>query len=90
LTAQPRPLSTEWAYKNIRAIRQGLDQHNADCEHPAEAILLHPYDHGLLRLEELWGVPLVADEAVPTKRFRVHCAARRDELERELPEDDVA
>jgi hypothetical protein len=80
----PRPLGSIWSQRNIGAIRYGLDYHNATCEHPAESILLHPYDQGLLRLDSLWGVPVVADESVNTKSFRVHCAAPRPDLDGEL------
>jgi hypothetical protein len=88
MSDDPRPLSTEFAYKNIDAMRQGLDRHNTTCGFRAEAFLLHPYDHGLLRLDELWGIPVLADDAVSTKRFRIHCARPEDDEESVLPLDD--
>jgi len=88
MTDEPPPLSTEFAAKNVHAMRQALDHHNATCEFRAEAILLHPYDHHLVGFDHLWGVPVVPDDQIRTKRFRIHCAAPGDDLEGELPLDD--
>ncbi len=59
--------------KNLAAIRAALDHHNADCPVPANAILLNPVDHELMGWDELWGLPVLADERVPTKRVRIQC-----------------
>jgi hypothetical protein len=59
--------------KNLAAIRAALDQHNATCPVAANAILLNPVDHGLIGWDELWGLPVLADERVPTKRVRIQC-----------------
>lgn len=59
--------------KNLGAIRAALDQHNATCPVPATAILLNPVDHGLIGWDELWGLPVIADDRVPTKRVRIQC-----------------
>ena len=59
--------------KNLAAIRAALDQHNADCPVPGNAILLNPVDHELMGWDELWGLPVIADERVPTKRVRIQC-----------------
>ena len=59
--------------KNLAAIRAALDQHNATCPVPANAILLNPVDHGLIGWDELWGLPVIADDRVPTKRVRIQC-----------------
>ena len=68
-------------------MRRGLDSHNATCEFHVEAFLLHPYDYGLLRIDELWGIPVIADEAMHTKRFRIHCARPAEDEEGTLPAD---
>jgi hypothetical protein len=88
MSDEPQPLSTEFAYKNIDAMRQGLDRHNATCGFRAEALLLHPYDHGLLRFDELWGIPVLPYDAVSTKRFRIRCAGPEEDEEGVLPLDD--
>ena len=59
--------------KNLAAIRAALDQHNDSCPVPANAILLNPVDHELIGWDELWGLPVLADERVPTKRVRIQC-----------------
>jgi len=83
-----RPLSTAWAHKNLFALRDALDHHNAACEHRAEAFLLNPYDHGLLRLGVLWGVPVLPDESLPAKEFRIRCSAPEPDEVGVLPADE--
>ncbi len=67
-----RPVSS-FAAKNLGAIKAAVDQHNAECPVPANAILLNPVDHALIDFDELWGLPVLADERVPTKRVRIQC-----------------
>lgn len=67
-----RPVS-QFAAKNLAAIKAALDQHNASCPVPANAILLNPVDHALIDFEELWGLPVLADDRVPVKRVRIQC-----------------
>lgn len=69
---------------NLIAIRLGIDRHNSACPIPAQAILLNPIDHGLLAHPRLWGVPVLPDTSVPTKRFRIHCEGSAEEIEEEL------
>ncbi len=64
---------SQFAAKNLAAIKAALDQHNASCPVPANAILLNPVDHALIDFEELWGLPVLADDRVPTKRVRIQC-----------------
>src|SRR3982074_1057912 len=54
-------------------IRRGLDHHNSSCPMPARAILLNPGNCELFGWDELWGVPVLADERVAPKRFRIDC-----------------
>ena len=70
--------------KNLGAIRAALDQHNADCPVAANAILLNPVDHELIGWDELWGLPVIADERVPTKRVRIQCDGSAFGLEDEF------
>lgn len=72
--------------KNLGAIRAALDHHNATCPVPANAILLNPVDHGLIGWDELWGLPVLADERVPTKRVRIQCDGSAFGIEDELTE----
>lgn len=64
---------SEFEAKNLAAIRAALDHHNKECPVPANAILLNPIDHALIGWDELWGLPVLPDERVPTKRVRIQC-----------------
>jgi hypothetical protein len=72
--------------KNLAAIRQALDAHNAECPVPAKAILLNPVDHALMGWDELWGLPVLADDSVPTKRVRIDCDGSAYGIEDEVAE----
>jgi hypothetical protein len=67
-------------------IRAGLDHHNKTCPMPAKAILLNPGNHELFGWDELWGVPVLADDRVAPKRFRVDCDGSAFGIEDELAE----
>ena len=69
---------------NLLAIRAGLDQHNRTCPVPARAILLNPMDHGLLGWDDLWGLPVLPDDRVKVKHFRIDCEGSAADIEREL------
>lgn len=75
---------SQFTAKNLAAIKAAVDHHNADCPVPANAILLNPVDHELLGFDELWGLPVLADERVPTKRVRIDCDGSAFGLEDEM------
>jgi hypothetical protein len=77
---------TQFESKNLGAIRAALDHHNAECPVPANAILLNPVDHELIGWDELWGLPVLADERVPTKRVRIQCDGSAFGIEDEIAE----
>jgi hypothetical protein len=77
---------SEFESKNLAAIRQALDAHNASCPVPAKAILLNPVDHELMGWDELWGLPVLADDRVPTKRVRIDCDGSAYGIEDEVAE----
>ena len=77
---------SQFRRRNLAAIRHALDRHNSDCPVPARAILLNPTDHGLMRFDLLWGVPVLADGRVPVKRVRIACDGSASEIEDELAE----
>jgi hypothetical protein len=70
-------------------IRGGLDHHNATCPMTPKAILLNPGNHELFGWEELWGIPVLPDDRVAPKRFRIDCDGSafgiEDEIEQALP-----
>ena len=69
---------------NLIAIRMGIDRHNSKCPIPAEAILMNPVDCELMDHRRLWGVPVLPDPSVPTKRFRIQCEGSAESIEEEL------
>lgn len=68
----------------LRAIRSGIDQHNQSCPLPPKAILLNPGNHELFGWDELWGLPVLADENVAPRRFRIECDGSTINLEEEF------
>jgi len=67
-------------------IRKGLDHHNATCPMPAQAIMLNPANHELFGWDELWGLPVLPDDRVAPKRFRIQCDASAFGIEEEVEE----
>ncbi|CAB4938832.1 unannotated protein [freshwater metagenome] len=72
--------------KNLGAIKAAVDHHNSTCPVPANAILLNPVDHELIGWHELFGLPVLADERVPTKRVRIDCDGSANGIEDQLEE----
>lgn len=70
--------------KNVRKIQAGVQHHNRTCGVPARAILMHPTEHAKLGVEELWGLPICADERVRLGRFRIDCEGSAWGVENEL------
>lgn len=70
--------------RNLAAIRGALDDHNRSCPVPATSILLNPIDHGLMGWDTLWGLPVVPDSRVQTKRVRIGCDGSAWTAEEEL------
>ncbi len=60
--------------KNLEAISRAIDQHNASCPWPASEVRLNPFEAERLGWEEIRGLPVVADPALGTGRFRIVCA----------------
>jgi hypothetical protein len=67
-------------------IRRGLDHHASTCPLAPRAILLNPGNFELFGWEELWGVPVLADDRVAPKRFRIDCDGSAFGLEEEIAE----
>lgn len=75
---------SEFELKNLIAMRIGLDRHNRNCPEPVEAFLVNPIDHGLLGYDSLWGIPVLPDESIRTKRFQIKCCGSAENIEEEL------
>lgn len=65
-------------------IRAGVEHHNGTCPMPPKAILLNPGNHELFGWDELWGIPVLADDRVAPKRFRIDCDGSAFGIEEEV------
>ena len=63
---------------NLEAISKAIDQHNSSCPWPASEVRMNPFEVERLGWEEIRGLPVVADPAIGTGRFRIVCS-REDE-----------
>lgn len=79
-------IAKQFDIKNLIAMRVALDAHNSTCDDPPISFSLNPVDHGLLRFDELWGLPVLPDPDVKVKRFRINCEFSETSREREFPE----
>lgn len=60
--------------KNLEAIAQAIDHHNASCPFPASEVRMNPFEVERLGWEEIRGLPIVGDPAIGTGRFRIVCS----------------
>jgi hypothetical protein len=65
-------------------IRAGLDQHATRCPLTPRGILLNPANHELFGWDELWGIPVLPDERVAPRHFRIDCDGSALNIEEEL------
>ena len=72
--------------RNLEAIARAIDQHNANCPFPASEVRMNPFEVERLGWEEIRGLPIVADPALGTGRFRIVCSQEGDGAELEETE----
>jgi hypothetical protein len=77
---------TDAEAKNLEAISKAIDQHNANCPFPAAEVRMNPFEVERLGWEEIRGLPVVADPAIGTGRFRIVCSRDTDGEELEETE----
>jgi hypothetical protein len=69
-------------------VRRELDHHASSCPLAPRAILLNPGNYELFGWDELWGIPVLPDDRVAPKRFRIDCDGSafgiEDEIEQEI------
>ena len=63
--------------KNLEAISKAIDQHNQNCEFPAIAIEMNPFEVERLGWDTIRGLPVRPNPALGTGAFNVVCG--RDE-----------
>jgi hypothetical protein len=60
--------------KNLEAISQAIDQHNANCPFPAAEVRMNPFEVERLGWDHIRGLPVVPDAEIGTGRFRIVCS----------------
>jgi hypothetical protein len=60
--------------KNLEAISQAIDQHNANCPFPAAEVRMNPFEVERLGWDTIRGLPVVPDGDIGTGRFRIVCS----------------
>jgi hypothetical protein len=72
--------------KNLEAISKAIDTHNANCDWPAVAVVMNPFEVERLGWESIRGLPIRPDANMGTGAFRIVCAREEGELEEETVE----
>jgi hypothetical protein len=72
--------------KNLKAIYKAIDHHNAECEWPAVAIEMNPFEVERLGWDTIRGLPIHGNPNMGTGSFRVVCAREQSEPEEEIVE----
>src|SRR5882757_3556889 len=60
--------------KNLEAISQAIDQHNANCPFPAAEVRMNPFEVERLGWDHIRGLPVIPDAEIGTGRFRIVCS----------------
>jgi hypothetical protein len=72
--------------KNLEAIYKAIDQHAANCEWPAVAIEMNPFEVERLGWDSIRGLPIHGNPEMGTGSFRVVCAREQGQPEEEIVE----
>jgi hypothetical protein len=67
--------------KNLELISKAVDQHNRNCEWPAVAIEMNPFELERLGWDSIRGLPIRPNQSLGTGRFRVICGGGEQEPE---------
>jgi hypothetical protein len=72
--------------KNLEAISQAIDQHNANCPFPAAEVRMNPFEVERLGWDHVRGLPVIPDAEIGTGRFRIVCSRDVDDEHLEITE----
>ncbi len=64
--------------KNLEAIVKAIEQHDRNCEYPALAVAMNPFEVERLGWDTIKGLPIRPDPELGTGSFRVICSGDED------------
>jgi hypothetical protein len=76
--------------KNLEAIARAIEQHDRNCDYPAIAIAMNPFELERLGWDTIKGLPIHGDPNLETGRFEVICEGDEQELVEEETVEAVA
>jgi hypothetical protein len=76
--------------KNLEVIVKAIEQHDRNCEYPAVAVAMNPYELERLGWDTIKGLPIRSDPELGTGRFNVICAGDETEDSQEETVEAVA
>jgi hypothetical protein len=76
--------------KNLEAISRAIDRHNQNCEWPAVAVEMNPFEVERLGWDSIRGLPVRANPELGTGRFNIVCAREEGEPAEEESVEAVA
>jgi hypothetical protein len=59
--------------KNLEALQRALTQHGGNCGFPVLEIRMSPFEVERLGWDDFRGIPITADDALPTGIFHLVC-----------------
>ena len=65
--------------KNLEAIVKAIEQHDRNCEYPALAVAMNPFEVERLGWDTIRGLPIRPDPEIGTGSFRIVCAREESE-----------
>ncbi len=72
--------------RNLEAIHRAIVRHNGNCGSPLVEIRLNPFEVERLDFEDFQGIPIKADDDLPTGRFKLVCSGQHED---DAPADAV-
>jgi hypothetical protein len=76
--------------KNLEVIVKAIEQHDRNCDYPAVAVAMNPYELERLGWDTIKGLPIRPDPELGTGRFNVICAGDEAEDSEEETVEAVA